>query len=71
MKKVELESFEAVYIHRQFRKNIKEIDNNKDSNKSLQSRLLLLSFCGLNKENKRGITLIALIITITVLIILA
>ena len=60
-----------LYIHTDsLEKNIKEIDNNKDSNKSLQSRLLLLSFCGLNKENKRGITLIALIITITVLIIL-
>ena len=72
MKKIELESLEAVSTHTgSLEKNKKEIDNSKDSNKSLLSRLLLLYFCGLNKENKRGITLIALIITITVLIILA
>lgn len=32
---------------------------------------MLLSFCGLKKESKRGITLISLVITVTVLIILA
>ena len=82
MKKVELESLEAVHTHththtsRLLVKNIK-IDNKEDSNKSLLSRLLLLSFRTFKSKRKleigevKGITLISLIVTIVVLLILA
>ena len=76
MKKVELESLGAVHTHththtsRLLVKN-KKIDNSGDSNKSLLSRLLLLSFCDLKTDSRKGVTLISLVITIVLLIILA